>query len=240
VVAVEVSAAMLALARCKAQAARTANVEFVHAGFLTYTHQGDPADMAYSRNAMHQLPDFWKVMALQRIAATLHLGGILRLRDLVYSFDPTEAAGRLNAWLAAAPSDPARGWTADELATHIRAEYSTYSWLLESMLERVGFRHHPPGLLAVADLRRLRLRAPPRPTAEARMRRARRSRATSSIRQFRLPVRGMSGRSGIRYRPTRATTSGSSSLGSRICPSPVTGVSMPEHQARRKPWEAIQ
>jgi hypothetical protein len=148
-------------------------------------------------DALHQLPDFWKVMALQRIAATLRLGGILRLRDLVYSFDPTEAAGRLNAWLAAAPSDPARGWTADELATHIRAEYSTYSWLLESMLERVGFRHHPPGLLAVADLRRLRLRAPPRPTAEARMRRARRSqrrpqfgRSAHSRRRSRMLPRG--------------------------------------------------
>jgi hypothetical protein len=58
---------------------------------------------------------------------------------LVYSFEPAEAAGRLNAWLAAAPNDPAQGWTADELAAHIRGEYSTYSWLLEPMLERVGF-----------------------------------------------------------------------------------------------------
>jgi hypothetical protein len=114
-------------------------VEFVRAGFLTYQHQGAPADAVYSRHALHQLPDFWKGMALERIAAVLRPGGVLRLRDLVWSFDPGEAVGWLDAWLAAAPNDPARGWTAEELATHIREEYSTYSWLLEAMLERVGF-----------------------------------------------------------------------------------------------------
>src|SRR6266511_2020211 len=58
------------------------------------------------------------------------------------------AAGWLDAWLARAPDDAARGWTAEELATHIRDEYSTYTWLLEPMLERVGFdiveREHSP------------------------------------------------------------------------------------------------
>jgi ubiquinone/menaquinone biosynthesis C-methylase UbiE len=139
VVAVEVSPAMLALARHKAQRADAANVEFVRAGFLTYQHQGEPADMVCSRNALHQLPDFWKGVALERIAAVLRPGGVLSLRDLVWCFDPGEAAAWLDAWLAAAPDDPARGWTAQELATHIREEHSTYSWLLEPMLERVGF-----------------------------------------------------------------------------------------------------
>jgi hypothetical protein len=31
------------------------------------------------------------------------------------------------------------GFTADELATHVRTEFSTYSWLFEAMIERVGF-----------------------------------------------------------------------------------------------------
>jgi hypothetical protein len=38
------------------------------------------------------------------------------------------------------------GFTAQELATHVRTEFSTYSWLFEAMIERVGFtildRHH--------------------------------------------------------------------------------------------------
>jgi hypothetical protein len=30
-------------------------------------------------------------------------------------------------------------YTAEELATHVRTEFSTYSWLLKAMLQRVGF-----------------------------------------------------------------------------------------------------
>ena len=41
-------------------------------------------------------------------------------------------------WLAGAVDDPP-GWTADELAEHVRLEYSTYRWLFEPLLERVGF-----------------------------------------------------------------------------------------------------
>src|SRR5262245_61162059 len=99
VVAVEVSPAMLALAQDKARRANATNVELVRAGFLTYQHQGALADAVYSRHALHQLPDFWKGMALERIAAVLRPGGVLRLRDLVWCFDPSEAAGRLDPWL---------------------------------------------------------------------------------------------------------------------------------------------
>ena len=39
---------------------------------------------------------------------------------------------------AAAPDDPRFGWTAAELAEHVREEHSTFTWL-EPMLERAGF-----------------------------------------------------------------------------------------------------
>jgi hypothetical protein len=45
----------------------------------------------------------------------------------------------IEQWLGQAPTDPARGWTADELAEHIRSEHSTFSWLLEQILDRAGF-----------------------------------------------------------------------------------------------------
>ena len=97
---------------------------------------------------LHQLPDFWKGIALQRLAGVLRRGGILRLRDLVFDFVPAEADARIEMWLAGAVSDPALGWTASELAEHVRTEFSTYSWLLEAMLERTGFqileRDHRP------------------------------------------------------------------------------------------------
>jgi hypothetical protein len=84
-------------------------------------------------------PNFWKALALSRIARMLSVGGVLVLKDLVFSFDPREAKKALEAWFETAPSDPAEGWTADELAQHVRTEYSTFTWLLEPMLEHAGF-----------------------------------------------------------------------------------------------------
>ena len=57
----------------------------------------------------------------------------------MFSFAPGDAASTIEAWLAAAPPTSDHGWTRAELETHLRDEYSTYSWLLESMLERSGF-----------------------------------------------------------------------------------------------------
>ena len=139
VVAVDVSPAMLDHLRARAGDLGLANVECVRGGFLSYEHLGAPADAVYSRNALHHLPDFWKALALTRVAAMLRPGGVLRLRDLVFSFDPGEAAATIEPWLAGAPARPEDGYTRPELATHIREEYSTFSWLLEPMLERAGF-----------------------------------------------------------------------------------------------------
>jgi ubiquinone/menaquinone biosynthesis C-methylase UbiE len=139
VVAADVSAAMLRQVRTKAERLGLANVECVRAGFLSYEHQGEPATFVYSRNALHHLPDFWKAIALRRIAAMLRPGGVFRLRDLVYSFAPAEADQHVEPWLAYAAADPARGWTRAELETHLREEFSTFDWLLEPMLQRAGF-----------------------------------------------------------------------------------------------------
>jgi SAM-dependent methyltransferase len=139
VVAVDVSPAMLAALRARADRAGLDNVECVRAGFLTYEHRGEPADFVYSRNALHHLPDFWKAIALHRVAGMLRPGGVLRLRDLVYSFEPAEAEPAIEAWLACAVERPEDGWTCAELATHVREEHSTFAWLLEPMLERAGF-----------------------------------------------------------------------------------------------------
>lgn len=139
VVAVDVSVPMLDRLRDSASRLGLSNIKSVRSGFLSYEHQGAPSDFAYSRNALHHLPDFWKVLALQRVAATLRAGGIFYLRDIVYSFDPRDAEGIIEAWLSRAPLRPDDGFIASDLATHLREEYSTYSWLLEPMLERAGF-----------------------------------------------------------------------------------------------------
>jgi SAM-dependent methyltransferase len=132
VVAVDVSEPMVAAMRAR-------GLEAVHAGFLSYQHEGDPPALVYTRNALHHLPDFWKAIALERIARLLRPGGVLRLRDIVYSFEPGEAEATIADWLGAASIDPAVGWTAGQLAEHVREEHSTFTWLLEPMLERAGF-----------------------------------------------------------------------------------------------------
>ena len=139
VTAVDVSPAMLAVLRERAAAAGLANLDCVQAGFLSYEHQGPLADGVYTRNALHQLPDFWKAMALDRIARVLRPGGVLRLRDLIYDFAPADAAKVFQRWFDYAAADPAEGYTSEDYAEHIRTEFSTYRWLLEPMLAAVGF-----------------------------------------------------------------------------------------------------
>ena len=64
------------------------------------------------------------------------------------------ASGRLNAgkvlciagdsratWCAILPDGAPEGeWVRSDIAEHVRGEHSTYSWLLEPMIERSGFR----------------------------------------------------------------------------------------------------
>lgn len=145
VVAAEVAPAMLAKLRERIEREGATNVEPVHAGFLTYEHEGASADVVYSRNALHHLPDFWKVMALRRMHAMLAPGGILRLHDLVYSFEPHETESVFDTWLTGKPERPEEGYTRQDLETHIRTEHSTFNWLLEPMLERVGFEIRDAG-----------------------------------------------------------------------------------------------
>jgi SAM-dependent methyltransferase len=140
VVAVDVSPLMLARLAEKADGRAAGNVEVRRAGFLTYRHAGPPADVVYSRLALHHLPDFWKALALDRIAGMLRPGGVLRLWDVVYSFEPRDAERRIEPWIAQTmAADVERGWTRAELAEHVRDEHSTFTWLLEPMLERAGF-----------------------------------------------------------------------------------------------------
>jgi len=132
VIAVDASPAMVALMRSR-------GIEAVEGGFLTYDHEDGQVDLVHSRHALHHLPDFWKAVALDRVAKMLEPGGALILEDIVYSVAPSEAATAIGRWLEDAPTDPALGWTAGELAEHVRTEQSTFSWLLEQILDRAGF-----------------------------------------------------------------------------------------------------
>jgi cyclopropane fatty-acyl-phospholipid synthase-like methyltransferase len=140
-VGVDVSAAMLVLARENAERAGVTNIDFARAGFLTYEHNIEPADFVVSVHALHHLPDFWKMQALLRVAGMLRPGGVLYLRDLVYSFDPADTAASIETWFASVTRESmGRGFPRSFFEEHVREEYSTYTWLLEPMIERAGFR----------------------------------------------------------------------------------------------------
>lgn len=153
VVAVDVSPVMLDALRARIDAAELTNVDVVQAGFLTYEHQGDPVDFVYSRYALHHLPDFWKAVALARLRRMLRPGGVLRLVDIVYSFEPAAAEHGVEAWCATGGTDIEGEWSRAELEEHVREEYSTFNWLLEPMIQRSGFEiemaeYSPDGVLA--------------------------------------------------------------------------------------------
>jgi ubiquinone/menaquinone biosynthesis C-methylase UbiE len=139
VIAVDISPAMLQRLGERAATAGIENLRLVQAGFLSYQHAGPPAAAVYSRNALHQLPDFWKAVALERVGRMLRPGGVLRLHDLIYDFQPSVADTAFQRWLDNAAEDPARGYTSADFAEHIRTEYSTFRWLLEPMLAATGF-----------------------------------------------------------------------------------------------------
>lgn len=153
VVAVDVSPAMLAALRARVAATGLGNVEVVQAGFLSHQHTGAPADVVYSRYALHHLPDAWKAVALARVRRMLRPGGLLRLWDVVYDMAPDEAEARFEAWCATGGDQVVGQWSRAELEEHVRDEHSTFTWLLEPMIERAGFvveeaLHSEDGILA--------------------------------------------------------------------------------------------
>lgn len=104
---------------------------------MSYDHRGDPASYAFSKDALHHLPDFWKAEALETVGETLEPGGIFRLRDFAFSFDPRDSRDEIQSWID--EKQTSTPFTAEEIHRHFREEYSTYGFVLEALLERTGF-----------------------------------------------------------------------------------------------------
>ncbi|MFQ5544181.1 MAG: class I SAM-dependent methyltransferase [Nitrospiria bacterium] len=135
--AVDVSRAMLDYASRKAEKKGLTNILFCHGGFLSYRHAAAPVDCIVTSFALHHLPDFWKGVALRRLNAILKPEGRLFLYDVVYSGENDEA--NIKAWIS--NQESAGGQEAvEDVEMHIREEYSTLTWIMESLLERAGFR----------------------------------------------------------------------------------------------------
>lgn len=136
--AVDISETMVKYAEKKAKARGIENIQFSRAGFLTYEHHGPALDAVVTQKALHHIPDFWKQVALLRIAEMLKPNGMLFLDDIIYSFDP----GRYKIFIEDYIAEVARSGRDNPAytASHIKNEHSTFAWVMEGMIDRAGFK----------------------------------------------------------------------------------------------------
>jgi len=137
VYALDTSMAMLNIARKKAKFKKQDNIKFLHGGFLTYCHQGNPIDIVVSQLALHHLPDFWKFIALKRIYELLNKGGKFYLRDVV--FPAIDDYFTFFDEIIEKIKSTAGEKVAEEVRAHIKQEYSTLDWIMEDLLKKAGF-----------------------------------------------------------------------------------------------------
>ncbi len=137
VYAVDVSRAMLDYAKKKATERGISNIVFCHGGFLTHHHAADLVNFIVTSLALHHLPDFWKGVALRRLHSMLKPEGRLFLYDVVYSEKNYET--NISEWISQLKKVGGQE-AVDDVEGHIREEYSTFTWIMEALLEKAGFR----------------------------------------------------------------------------------------------------
>jgi superfamily I DNA/RNA helicase len=101
---------------------------------------GERYSASLMETALHHLPNFWKMIALLRMAAMLREDGVFYLGDTVFSFPPCEFQTQIDAWIKWSAKPGGEGWTVADFTTHVRDEYTTFAWILERMIEDGGFR----------------------------------------------------------------------------------------------------
>lgn len=139
VIGVDISKEMLDILEEKAKKQNIKNIETHCAGFLTYNHgNAEKVDKIISMLALHHLPDFWKSVALIKMAEILKTGGKLYLFDVVFTFNSQDHQKAIENMLKEM-KDTAGDSMANETEVHIRDEFSTYDWIMEGLLVKAGF-----------------------------------------------------------------------------------------------------
>ena len=135
--AIDISPAMLALAEILARD-RKVKIRTQFAGLLSFSYQPNSYDLIVSEFALHHLPDFWKAVALSRIFNALKPGADFYLRDIVFVGMPDGVERDVEGW--ADFSIKNYEFDRESVVTHMRDEYSTFSWVIERMVTDVGFQ----------------------------------------------------------------------------------------------------
>lgn len=138
VYAVDISKAMIAYSRSKAEKEELKNIVFTEAGILTYCHNAQPVDAIVCIAVLHHLPDFWKLAGLKRMNKMLKPGGKLFLFDIVFPSGREDYTDTFDKFIEFMEKNVGADF-AREAETHIRDEFSTYDWILEGILKRSGF-----------------------------------------------------------------------------------------------------
>jgi putative AdoMet-dependent methyltransferase len=136
-IAIDLSPAMLDFTKWKAEEEGLEQIQYRQGGFLTYAHDGPLLDAVTTSMALHHLPDFWKQKALARMAGLLKPGGRFHLADVVFSEEDTDQ--HVEAWIERM-GKLAGDTVLPSIRSHVRKEYSTFTWILEGMLSRAGFQ----------------------------------------------------------------------------------------------------
>src|ERR1700758_265061 len=134
--AIDISPAMLALARIQARDRRVA-IRTQPAGLLSFAYKPNSYDLIVSEFTLHHLPDFWKAVALSRILAALKPGAHFYLRDIVFVSMPDGTDRDVEEW--ADFNIKNHDFSRESVVTHMRDEYSTFGWVIERMLAETGF-----------------------------------------------------------------------------------------------------
>jgi len=134
--AVDVSQAMLDHAKSKAAQEKASNIEFHHAGFLSYKHTDQSVDAVVTTFAFHHLPDFLKGIALKRIFHFLKPGGQLYIHDVILKED--DATINIQA-LIDKLGEAGGKLLQEDTERHFKDEYSTYDWVMDELLSQAGF-----------------------------------------------------------------------------------------------------
>jgi ubiquinone/menaquinone biosynthesis C-methylase UbiE len=137
VIAVDISERMLTFLKEKAIKERINNVETICAGFLSYEHKGEKVDAVVSVAALHHLPDFWKLIALQKINTIIKDRGGLYIFDVVFSFPVEHYEKYFDTWIAEMRGKADK--ISKEAIIHIRDEFSTTQAHMELLFKEAGF-----------------------------------------------------------------------------------------------------
>ena len=139
IVSIDVSTEMLSILEKKVVNRNISNIKTVKSGFLTFQSELMSFDYIISNAVLHHLPDFWKLVALQNVRKYLNRDGIFYLSDVVLSFIPDDYEDEINSFLSKLENQTDNEFVKDGIL-HFKEEFSTYDWILDSIIERAGFR----------------------------------------------------------------------------------------------------